>query len=285
MEVREFSLLNEKGQSYSLMDIKEHALLTEPNGLGYGYTDEYQRLGYSFISNLRAIAQGTITGMLNFLSYDNYRNLIDFIEKSEELRFSYTIPYKNGEKTFYRDIQLSSIDKSEKRPNGVISEGVVFSCLSLWYSSTIAYYTMQSGEGEMRWDFRWDPRFSNYSVRNLQYINDGHVDAPIEVEIDGNVQNPTIQLYVEGRLWQEVPFNITIGNYEKLLYGTKEDDFYLLKENSDGTRENIFNLEVVSLDNDNVLRIPKGKSCELRLMADNDISRATITIYTYYKSI
>ena len=285
MKVREFSLLNEKGQSYSLMDIKEHALLTDPNGLGYAYDDEYQRLGYSFISNLRSIQQGTITGTLNFLKYDNYKSLVDFIEQSEELRFSYTIPYENGEKTFYRDIQISSIDKTQKQPNGIISEGVTFSCLSLWYSPTIAYYTMQGGDGEMRWNFTWDPRFVNYSVRSLQFINDGHVDAPIEVEIDGNVVNPKIELYVEGHLWQEVPFTITIAQYEKLLYGTKEDDFYLLKENVDGSKENIFNLSVVDLDNDNVLRIPKGKSCELRLTAENDISKATITIYTYYKSI
>lgn len=285
MEVREFSLLNEKGQSYSLMDIKEHALLTEPSGLGYGYTDEYQRLGYSFISNLRAIQQGSITGTLNFLEYDNYKNLVDFIEKSDKLRFSYTIPYQSGEKTFYRDIQISSIDKSEIQPNGVISEGVTFDCLSLWYSSTVAYYTMQGGDNEMRWNFTWDARFSNYSVRSLTYINEGHVDAPIELEIDSNVQNPKLQLYVEGELWQEIPFTITIGNYEKLLYGTKEDDFYLLKEQADGTKVNIFNLGVVDLDNDNVLRIPKGKSCELRILADNDITKATITIYTYYKAI
>ncbi len=285
MNVREFNLLNEKGQSFSLMDIENYALLTEPTGLGYGYTDEYQRLGYSFISNLRAIAQGTIAGMLNFLNYDNYRNLVDFIEKSSELRFSYTIPYKTGEKTFYRDIQISQLDKSQKQPNGIISESVVFNCLSLWYSPTTAYYSMQAGENEIRWNFTWDSRFTNYSVRSLTYVNDGHVDAPIEVEINGIVQNPSIQLYVEGELWQEVQFTIDLGSYEKLLYGTKEDDFYLLKENVDGTKENIFNLDVVDIDNDNVLRIPKGKSCELKLVADTDITKATVTIYTYYKAI
>lgn len=285
MAVREFKLINEKGQEYSLMDIEGHALLTEPSGLGYGYTDEYQRLGYSFISNLRAIEQGTITGTLNFLKYDNYRNLVDFIEKSQELRFSYTLPFEDGEKTYYRDIQISQLEKTQKQPNGIISEGVTFDCLSLWYSSTIAYYTMQGGENEIRWDFQWDAAFSNYSVRSLTYVNEGHVDAPIELEIDSNVQNPKIQLWVEGQLWQEVPFTITIGNYEKLLYGTKEDDFYLLKEEANGTKINIFNLTVVDLDNDNVLRIPKGKSCEIRLLADNDISKATITIYTYYKAL
>ena len=35
--VREFKLVNEKGQEYSLMDIENHALLTDPAGLGYEY--------------------------------------------------------------------------------------------------------------------------------------------------------------------------------------------------------------------------------------------------------
>ena len=148
-----------------------------------------------------------------------------------------------------------------------------------------AIYEMSGGDGEMRWDFSWDPRFSNYSVRSLTFVNEGHVEAPIEVTIDGNVQNPKIQLYIEGILYQEVPFTITLTQYEKLLYGTKENNFYLLKEQGDGTTTNIFNLSVVTFNNDNVIRLPQDKSCELRLVADNDIASAQVKIFTYYKAI
>ena len=107
----------------------------------------------------------------------------------------------------------------------------------------------------------------------------------IQVIINGNVANPKIQLYIEGELYQEVPLTITINQYEKILYSTKENDFYLLKQNADGTKTNIFNLDVVSFNNDNVIRLPKDKSIELRLVADNDISSAEITIFTYYKGV
>lgn len=283
--VREFNLINDKGQKYSLMDITNSALMTEPTGLGYSYSDEYAQLGNTFISNLRTIEQSQIEGILNFKKYDNYKNIVNFIEKSNTLKFEYKIPYENGEKTYYKDIQLKSLSKTEKSQNGIISETVVFDSLSLWYMENIATYEMSGGDDEMRWNFTWDARFSNYSVRSLTFVNEGHVESPIEVVIDGNVQNPKIQLYIEGQLYQEVPFTITLTQYEKLLYGTKENDFYLLKQEGDGTKTNIFNLDVVEFDNDNVIRLPQDKSCELRLVADNDIQSAQVKIYTYYKAI
>lgn len=57
--VREFKLINDKGQEYSLMDIENYCLMTEPSGLGYGYSTEYEQLGNTFISNLRRVEQRT----------------------------------------------------------------------------------------------------------------------------------------------------------------------------------------------------------------------------------
>ena len=72
--VREFNLINELGQTYSLMDIENYALLTSPMGLGYSYETEYEQLGNTFVTSLRKLVQGNITGILNFLKYDNYKN-------------------------------------------------------------------------------------------------------------------------------------------------------------------------------------------------------------------
>lgn len=284
--VREFNLVNDKGQKYSLMNIKESCLLTQPTGLGYTYQTNYEQLGNTFVVSVKKMQQGQILGQLNFLSYDNYRNIINFIEASESLKFEYTIPYNDvGEKTYYKDVEINTIGKSEIQPNGVISENITIDCLSLWYSSNVARFDMVAGENEIRWDFRWDSRFSDYSHRSLTYVNEGHTEAPIEVTINGSLVNPKIQLYIDGELYQEVPFTITLTQYEKLLYSTKENDFYLLKQNANGTKTNIFTLSVVNFNNDNVIRLPKDKSCELRLVADNDISSAEVIIYTYYKGV
>lgn len=85
--VREFRLINEKGQEFSLMDIYNYCLLTDPNGLGYAYTTEYQQIGNTFIENFRQIQQGQINGTVNFMNYDNFTSFANFIEGAESLKF------------------------------------------------------------------------------------------------------------------------------------------------------------------------------------------------------
>lgn len=233
--VREFKLINEKGQEYSLMDIKNYCLLTDPTGLGYSYSTSYEKIGNTFVENLRQIEQGPIGGTANFSKYDNYRSFIDFIEKSESLHFSYKIPFENGVKEYLKDINIQSISKTEIQPNGVISEPLVFDCLSLWYDKTITVYNMEASEDEIRWDFKWDSKFVEYTTRSLSYINKGHVEAPILIELFGEVVNPKIQVYIEGELSQEIDLNVRIETGEKLLYGSKEADFYINKQNIDGS--------------------------------------------------
>ena len=285
MNVREFKLVNDKGQEYSLMDIENYCLLTEPTGLGYSYTTEYEQLGSTFITNLRKIEQGQVSGQANFLKYDNYRALVDFIEQSNSLRLAYTIPFENGQKTYYKDIQIQNITKTEIQPNGVLSESVTFDALSLWYAESVFTYDMSRQPGELRWDFAWDARFGDYSQRMLDFVNDGHVPAPIEITIEGEVAKPKIDLYIEGQLYQEVEINKTIAAYKKLLYGTKENDFYINEEQTDGTIVSLFNLDYISFDNDNVIRLPKNKNCRLILTSTNGVQNAQVKIYVYYKAI
>ena len=284
--VREFRLINEKGQEFSLMDIKKAFLLTDPQGLGYTYNTEYQQLGNTFIENLRYIQQGQIIGTANFLEYDNYKTFVDFIENSRKLRFGYKIPYKNESvKEYFKDVNFQSITKTQKQINGIFVETVVFDCLSLWYEENTVIYTIEQLTNEIRWDFRWDSRFTDYDSRNLQYINQGHVEAPIYVEMNGHLVNPRIELYVEKELYQTVKVTTEIAEYEKLLYDTRENQFFIGKQNTDGTKTNLFSLDYIDFYNDNVIRLPKNKSCEIKLTADNEVLNAKLTIYPRYRAV
>lgn len=284
--VRGFRLINEKGQEYSLMDIRNYCLLTEPSGLGVSYNAEYEKLGYSFIRKFKSIEQGKIPAIINCLYYDNYRKFIDFIEDAESIKLAYKVPYKTGEKEYLRDIEINHIPKSEIQTNGVISESIEIDCLSLWYEEkTMHYNIISSQENVIRWDFRWDSRFSEYDAGNLSLINEGHIPAPVTIELAGRVVNPKIELWVDGEQYQEVTLNTTIEEFEKLLYGTKENDFYILKENTDGTRESLLSLDVIDFANDNVIRIPKKRSCELRISSDNGISNVKVTVFVYYTAV
>ena len=284
--VREFRIINEKGQEFSLMDIYNYCLLTDPDGLGYAYSTEYQQLGDTFINNLRNIQQGQINGTLNFINYDNYSSFVDFVEGSESLKFGYKIPRSDGStKEYFKDIQIQSLSKTQIQTNGILSETVTFDCLSLWYEENTIIYTIEQQSNEIRWDFVWDSKFIDYNTRNLQYINQGHVEAPVYIEMSGHLVNPRIELYVEGELYQTVEITVGIAEYEKLIYDSRENQFYIGKQNTDGTLTSLFSLDYIDFENDNVIRLPKGKSCEIRLTADNELLNAKLTIYPRYKAV
>lgn len=284
--VREFVLLNEKNQMFSLMDIENYCLLTEPSGLGMAYETEYERLNNIFVTKLRNLQQGSITGTLNFKNYDNYKSLIDFVEYAESLKIAYKVPYKNGAKEFLRDVKVDIVTKSEiSNETGFISEGVTLNCLSLWYEEKNTVYTVEPGSDEIRWDFKWDSKFVGYDTRNLDFINNGHVDASIELEIDGDVEDPVLQLYVENELYQTVTVSNHITEHQIFKYGTRENNFYIKKQLANGTEQNLFDLDCIDFNEDLVIRFPKGKSCTFKMTADNEITSARLTIYVYYKAI
>lgn len=283
--VREFKLLNEKGQKYSLMDIENYCLLTGPSGLGYSYNTEYEQIGHTFISSLRMIQQGAINGTLNFKSYENYKSFVDFVENSETLRFVYEVPIKGTLKQYLKDIQIQSLGKTEMQPNGIISETVVFDCLSLWYEENTTIYKIEPQTDEMRWNFRWDSRFREYNIRRLIYKNQGHIEAPVLIEIDGLAKNIIIELYIKKVLYQQVTINATISENEKLLYSSTENDFYIRKINSDGKVEDLLNLDIIDFSKDNVVRIPKNCDCEIRLIAEQTIQNAKITVFPRYIAV
>lgn len=113
--VREFYIENELGQRFSMMDIENYCFLNAPTGLGYGYETQYSQIGDNFIQNIRKIQQGQINGELLFKSYENYKNFIDFVEGANFLKFVYRVPYENSYTEYFKDIDISIIEKTEKR--------------------------------------------------------------------------------------------------------------------------------------------------------------------------
>lgn len=113
--VREFYIENETGQRFSMMDMDKGCFLNSPTGLGYSYDTQYAQIGNNFIQNIRKLTQGKIGGELIFNEYDNYKKIIDFVESANYLKFVYKVPLKNGFTEYFKDIDISSVDKSEIR--------------------------------------------------------------------------------------------------------------------------------------------------------------------------
>lgn len=113
--VREFYIENQLGQRFSMMNIEEGCFFSSPNGLGYGYDIQYSQIGDNFIQNIRRITQGQINGESIFKNYDNYKKFIDFVESANFLKLVYKVPFQNGFTEYFKDIDISTIEKGEKR--------------------------------------------------------------------------------------------------------------------------------------------------------------------------
>ena len=286
MNVREFKLINEKGQQYSFMDIHNYCLLSNPEGFGYSFSASYEKLGEVFVNYIREQEQGTLSGTCNFLKYDNYTELVNFIENSKKLKFSYKVPYRNQPSIeYFKDVIFKSIGKTEKQLNGMLSCPISFEMSSLWYEENEYIYEIKSKENEVRWNFRWASRWTNYNSRKIIFNNKGHTEAPFYLEIDGQVVNPEILIEDNSNnILFHLELPITIELHEKLIYSSIDGQIQIAKQNIDGTIESLFRQRYIDFSNNSIFKLPQGLN-NITLQAENNIANAVLKIYPYYRSV
>lgn len=286
MRVAEFYLVNEKNEKYSLMDEINYCYLTEVSGLGCSYSTNYQQIGNIFISTLRTMEQGKIEGSAKFRNYDNFRKFVDFIAHSENLRFLYKIPLANGNsEEYFKDVLISNIPKGIiEDEDGRLFSTITFDCLSLWYQDNEIIYTIDELETEVQWNFRWDARFSDYKTRIIDFENDGHVEAPFELELDNYLIKPRFYIIQGEKTINSLKFDFTLTKGEKILYSSRDNKLFLKRQHTDGTIENMFTQQYIDINNNNIFKIPKGIS-QFIIEADNDIYDAKLNIFKQYEVV
>ena len=283
MKIRRFLLENEKGQQFRLDSLNEGCFLVSPTNFGYSYNIDFVQLGFDFIENNRKIKQKNPKGTLYFKSYDKVTEFVNYIESSAKLKWLYIIPYETGEKTYYRDVTIVELDKTEKTGKWLACP-VEFAGKSLWYEQNETIFKIETYEDEMRYPYTWNSRYIDYNTRSIQFNNKGHIEAPFQVEIDGFVQNPTISILVDDEEYASIKVPITINEYEKLLYSSKTGEIYIQKQNTDGTKENLWKKSYIDIRKQNIFKLPIGVS-EIRLTADDDVLNAKLIIFPQYKAV
>ena len=283
MKIRRFLLENEKGQQFRLDSLNEGCFLVSPTNFGYSYNIDFVQLGFDFIENNRKIKQKNPKGTLYFKSYDKVTEFVNYIESSAKLKWLYIIPYETGEKTYYRDVTIVELDKTEQTGKWLACP-VEFAGKSLWYEQNETIFKIETYEDEMRYPYTWNSRYIDYNTRSIQFNNKGHIEAPFQVEIDGFVQNPTISILVDDEEYASIKVPITINEYEKLLYSSKTGEIYIQKQNTDGTKENLWKKSYIDIRKQNIFKLPIGVS-EIRLTADDDVLNAKLIIFPQYKAV
>ena len=108
--MREFYLINGKGNTYSLTD-KLHWLY-EPENLGAKFNSKYEQIGSNFIRTQRIARPDDISGKILFTGgnpYSDYHNFIKFIAAEPLI-----LEYFNNNDRFRAKVDLKEIKKAEK---------------------------------------------------------------------------------------------------------------------------------------------------------------------------
>ena len=282
---RRFYLENEQKQRFNLQDLKNGALLCSPAGLGLAMSREYELTGDAARVVSEVFPLRSFTGVIVFdaaRAYDGYRDLINFIAASDVMRLVYAPRYETASSEFLADAEVESVSKSEIK-GGRMECDVAITLKSAWYRrESLRVVAEKTGE-ELRYDRMYEYAYSDFSTDAIEVFNDGHFEAPVMLEAEGELVNPRLSLYVNGALRSQLAVTAVIETGETLMFCTKDDSLKLARRHPDGSEESL--IGCISVENDNFFKLPKGLST-LSLSADNEIaSKSVITVFTPYKAV
>lgn len=158
---------------------------------------------------------------------------------------------------------------------------MTFVAKSLWYEPKEISYNLDVVSNELRWDFVWDPIFTNYDNRNIIFENEGHIEAPFRLELYGEVINPKITIIDNAGTRELDLTGLTIQEGETFIYDTKDTSQEIYK--TDGsTKTNLF--EFLNPNFINFFKLSKGVST-IRLTASAEITSGKLTVYNQYVAV
>ena len=220
---RQFKLKNSKGEVLDLLN-QNGPMFFEPDGLGYEETSDWLRLGTTFRPVNIASGQRTISGKMIFLGEDKaYKRYFDFVRFVREapLIMEYTT-----HDTFYIDVRVQSIDKTELNQYGVLECKIKFAALGPFYKFTTVSITPPEKIGPKyiidasdrrieddktndfitgspndndHYDYVYSDIYPHEDI-NVANVYIASIDeSPVRITIYGPCTNPVWQHYVDGK--------------------------------------------------------------------------------------
>jgi hypothetical protein len=281
---RKFYLENAQKQRFNLQDLKAGALLTSPAGLGLSIARTYELTGNTARCVDKTFPARSFTGIAVFdgsRAYDAYRALVNFVAAGP-MKLVYAPRFETATGEFLADVEVENISKYDVK-GGRMECDVTITLKGAWYKRDNLRVVAEKAASDLRYDRVYEYAYSDFSTDAIEIFNDGHFDAPVMLEAEGELVNPRLQLYVDGVLRSELAITAVIELGQTLVYCTKDDDLRLAKRSTDGSEVSL--MDCISIENDNFFKLPRGLSM-LSLSADNDIStKSVISVFTSYKAV
>lgn len=274
--MRKFYIETKEGLRYDLQN-KNKCFFNNPSGLGFAKTNTYVDIGDYFAIDNSKYSQKMITGELIFINdyYKNYNEFIKFIKSSSD----YKLVYNYDDTDYYIDIDIISVEKSDTKKKKYLNCNIIMASKSLWYKATQKIISITEKEGNSsNWDVEFDFSFYDNLFDNITINNQGQIETPFEIEIEGAITNPKLEVYQNNEKINELNIYISTENInDKILYGNKDNNLYIYKE-VNGIKTNA--MSSLLLENNNWFKLPIGTSI---IKISSEIGTITSVKVTYYE--
>lgn len=271
--VRRFKLRNADGQFYDMT--RPEALFWQPNGLGWGYETETERLGMTYYILENNEVQPNPTGSMVFRTYDEFHRFLQFCYVGGLVLY-YSPAYKElDEKWFCLDVQIQ-IDKSEiEVDNNHLICPVEFLGTSYWYRTDV-YQTMGTSElGEKKYTYTYPYRYG-VGESNIMHIYN-ELPSYFKLTINGAVTNPSWTVYVNGKEVNKGKVNVAVESTQKFVVNTIPDEMEiaLYDKQTDERIQSVYqNSDFTTL---RIFALPRGE-CSVVVSSDDAVVILDATI-------
>ena len=153
------------------------SFLTKIGGFGAEHRTTYEQIEDSFVEVSDLVKQKEIVGTLFLPTYQNYKNFVDFAAKKP-----LTLVYTTYD-TYYIDVQMDVIDKSEKETGGLYCK-VKFKGLGLFYKTYTDRNIAGESEGK-KYSYKYSYSYINNAASTLQFDVSSQRKCPCRLIILG----------------------------------------------------------------------------------------------------
>lgn len=239
---------------------------------------------FTCVSGFVMKAISTITPVRDFTAYDSYSEFISFVESAEKLILSYSPNGTEYSETYYADVSVTRVEKSELAQEKSLPIKVEFSRLSMWYTVTEATVLDYMAKDAL-FTTSVDPYASKVCFD--LYMTDVSFTGPLSIKaVDAETG---VVLYTS-----TLSFDSNVHTFPSVYYSGKigEKEIRIVSTQVQQGRGAEFDgVRYSDLTSDVFIEIPDGRS--IKFVVDASMNpdkeylseRVILKVYRYYRSV
>jgi len=223
--IREFTLTNVLGQTYSLMNTNDGAMF-QPKGLGYNDVTEYEQVGELFAPLTERFGQQVISGQMVF-GTQPYNKYLAFTKFCRHAPLS--LSYKTDAGTYHIPVRLTKIEKGDTDGWTYLECPVEFTALARMYQTVVANNT-GGGSGGKVYDYTYDYVYGDFVADTVSIDSDSVTPSPCRITIFGPCTKPKWLHYVNAVQVATGYYKYTIPDQHKLVIDTTDSPYSIQEQ-------------------------------------------------------